>query len=136
MRDDSYRELARIAQTYYSDNGFCAVIATAKACRCSFGKAFNALKREGRRVRTGTHPSQYHQAIREISGKSCERFEGFEGRTIADAETNLPRKGTFLIRVRKHVACMVDGKIYDWTARTENNGKASRRRIISVHVVK
>ena len=136
LRNDSYQELKRIGEKYYSDTNFCTVIATAKACRCSFGKAYSALKRGGRKTRKGTYTHQYHKAIVEISGKTIEKLEGFEGKTVGYVEHSLPKKGTFLIKVSRHVACMVDGKIYDWTERSENNGKASRRRVVHIHEVK
>ena len=140
LRNDSYKELARIGRKYYGDTNFCTVIATAKACRCSFGKAFNELKRQGRKTGKGSWGAP--KAITAISGKEVVPYSAVPsmsekvGCTIGQAEKNLPKKGTFLLHVRGHIACMVDGTLYDWSARSERNGRACRKRIISIDKVK
>ena len=137
LRNDSYSELAKIGTKYYKDSGYCGVIAVAKACRCSYGKAFSEMERQGRKRGKGSSVGMIEEAIKNISGKRTAiiRGGGGIGKTVAQAERGLPKKGTFLIYQKGHIACLIDGKIFDWTGKDEGNGKASRKRVMFISEV-
>ena len=135
QRNDSYQQLAAIAAKHYNDRNCCTVIATAKACKVSYGKAFNALKREGRKTGRGTRPRVYILAMAALGYAAREIESDHVGRTIGTAERQLPPRGTYLIHVRGHVAAYVDGKLHDWTS-AELNGKPCRRIVTDIHQVK
>ena len=137
LRNDSYSELAKIGTKYYKDSGYCGVIAGAKACRCSYGKAFSEMERQGRKRGKGSSVGMIEEAIKNISGKRTAiiRGGGWIGKTVAQAERGLPKKGTFLIYQKRHIACLIDGKIFDWTGKDEGNGKASRKRVMFISEV-
>jgi|TARA_R100000093_G_C1935573_1_gene70216 hypothetical protein len=134
QRNDSYEQLAAIAAKYYGDRNCCTVIATAKACKVSYGKAFNACKREGRRTGHGTKPKVYLLAMASLGYFAGDIQSPLIGRTIGKAERYLPKKGTFLIHVRGHVAAYVDGKLHDWSS-AEHSGKPRRHRITAIRKV-
>ena len=134
QRNDSYQQLAAIAAKHYSDRNMCTVIATAKVCKVSYGKAFNACKREGRKTGHGTRAKVYILAIHQLGFYAREVDFGLVGRTIGTAERQLPSKGRYLIHVRGHVAAYTDGKLHDWTS-VEQTGKPRRHRITHIHEV-
>lgn len=136
LRNDTYEELVRTARVHYQDEGMCTVIAVAKACRCSYGKAASKMLAEGRQRRKGGTKQMYINAIHKITGVFAidrrDLLEGYTGlTTIGQAEVGLPPTGTYLLRVRGHVACYSEGVLYDWTAR-RIAGKASRRQLIDI----
>ena len=136
LRNDSYSELAKIGSKYYKDSGYCGVIAGAKACRCSYGKAFSEMERQGRKRGRGSSIGMIEEAIKNIAGKQTTVVRGgWIGKTVAQAERGLPKKGTFLIYQKAHIACLIDGKIFDWTGKDEGNGKASRKRVMMISEV-
>ena len=134
LRNDTYEELVRTARVHYQDEGMCTVIAVAKACRCSYGKAASKLLAEGRERRKGGTQIMYIRAIRKITGVSpILRRDLLDSglTTIGQAELRLPSTGTFLLRVRGHVACYSEGVLYDWTAR-RFAGTGSRRQLVDI----
>ncbi len=135
QRNDTYQQLAAIAAKHYNDRNCCTVIATAKACKVSYGKAFNALKREGRKTGRGTRSRVYILAMADLGYAAREIDSDLIGRTIGTAERYLPQKGTYLIHVRGHVAAYVDGVLHDWSS-AEHSGKPRRHRITAIRQVK
>lgn len=136
LRNDTYEELVRTAQVHYQDEGMCTVIAVAKACRCSYGKAASKMLAEGRKRRKGGTRTMYVSAIHKITGvfpiDRRDLLGGYGGlTTIGQAELRLPPTGTYLLRVRGHVACHSDGVLYDWTAR-RFAGTGSRRQLVDI----
>jgi len=132
----SYAKLAKIAQRYYGDDGFCAVIALAVGCDISFGKAFHALKREGRRTGDGTYRYQQNHALR-CFGKRLQHDSVTGGTKTEDCRTlgTVAKRckdweGTYYIYVRGHVACVRDGILEDWSASVT---KGSRYRVLDVY---
>jgi hypothetical protein len=135
QRNDSYQQLAAIAAKHYGDRNCCTVIATAKVCKVSYGKAFNALKREGRRTGHGARSRTYTTAMLQLGFIARAIKSDLVGRTIGTAERELPKKGSYLIHVRGHVAAFTDGKLHDWT-NADQTGKPRRHRITHIHEVK
>jgi len=136
QRNDSYQQLAAIAEKHYGDKNMCTVIATAKVCKVSYGKAFNACRRNGRKTGRGTRSKVYLLAIDDLGYSTHElRLSSLVGRTIGTAERELPSKGRYLIHVRGHVAAFTDGKLHDWTS-AEQTGKPRRHRITHIHEVR
>jgi hypothetical protein len=133
-RNDTYQQLAAIARKHYGDSNCCTVIATAKVCKVSYGKAFNAVKRAGRLTGHGTTSNVYLQAVRTLGHTAQVVDLGLKGKTIGTAERVLPCKGSYLIHVRGHVAAWTDGVLHDWTSAKEA-GKPRRHKIISIHEV-
>tara|TARA_R110002073_G_scaffold129901_1_gene276389 strand:- start:373 stop:801 length:429 start_codon:yes stop_codon:yes gene_type:complete len=135
QRNDSYQQLAAIAEKHYNDRNMCTVIATAKVCKVSYGKAYNACRRNGRKTRHGARSNIYFMAMLDLGFLARNIESDLIGRTIGTAERQLPSKGSYLIHVRGHVAAYTDGKLHDWTS-AEQTGKPRRHRITHIHEVK
>ena len=110
----SFEELYKVGQRYYSDSGFCAVIATAVACDISFGKALSFSKKVGRTHRKGTSLVMIHGMLA-LGGKKITPIANF-GATLTTSERHAPKTGRYMFLVRGHVAAMRDGVLEDWTS--------------------
>lgn len=124
-----FQKLIHVARKYYRETNCCTVIAVAVAANIGFGKAYHAMKREGRKDRRGAYFTQYKAALVKL-GYKVERRDIYMGKTLATAKRLCPKQGTFLINTRSHVTCIRDGVMVDWAA--DNN---SRKRIIGIHEV-
>jgi len=129
QHEHDFAKLRHVATKYYRETNCCAVIAVAVAARVGFGKAYHAMKREGRRDRQGAYLTQYKRALDKF-GFDVVPIENNLGKTLATAKKRAPKKGTFLVNTRGHVTCIRDGEMVDWAA--DNN---SRKRILWVHQV-
>ena len=129
----SYTELAKIGRRYYGDSNFCSVLAVAVVADISYGKAFHAYKREGRRTRTGTHKITQHSVLKQFKLKSERDYDKtaiYSGKTLNNVLTACKRwTGRYLVYVRGHVLAVRDGICEDWTA------EGSRRRVIAIYKV-
>ncbi len=112
-RYQNYEQILNIAKTYYQDSGMCSVVALTAATGCSYGKAFNIFKRLGRKKRCGTYIHQQREALTTL-GYSLREAPKY-CKTLGKAEESLPRKGTYWLYTSRHVACVADGKLYDWS---------------------
>lgn len=122
-RYETYDEIKHVAVKHYNDDRFCVVAALTVTCQVPYGKAFNTLKKLGRRKRRGTYT---HHALAAIKVLGCKYKEmSVPCSTINQAENFFRTiKGHFLVSVPGHMLSIRDGVIMDWTA-----GTASRRRI-------
>ena len=126
----NFSKLHHVATTYYKESNCCTVVAVAVAANIAFGKAYHAMKREGRKDRRGAYFAQYEAALDKL-GYSLERRDSLNmGKTLSTAKRLAPKVGTFLLHTRGHVTCVRNGEMIDWAA--DNN---SRKRIISIHEV-
>lgn len=123
----SYEELHKVGQRYYSDTGFCSVIATAVACDLSFGKALSFSRKVGRKHRKGSSLKMIHSMVA-LGGKKLTAIDNF-GATLTTSERNAPKTGRYLFLVSGHIAAMRDGVLEDWS----NGG--SRRKILITYKV-
>ena len=124
-----FQKLTQVSRKYYKDGNCCSVIAVAVAASIGYGKAYHAMKREGRKDRRGAYFAQYEAALNKL-GYKVERRDIYMGKTLATAKRLCPKQGTFLINTRSHVTCIRDGEMVDWAA--DNN---SRKRIRNIHEV-
>jgi len=124
-----FAKLRHVAAKYYRETNCCTVIAVAVAARVGFGKAYHAMKREGRRDRCGAYFNQYKKALDKL-GFDIVPLENTFGKTLATAKKRAPKQGTFLVNTRGHVTCIRDGEMVDWAA--DNN---SRKRVLFIHQV-
>lgn len=125
-RYETFDEIKHVAMKHYSDNNFCAVASLTVVCQVPYGKAFNTLKKLGRRKGNGTYT---HQTLQAVNALNC-RFEEVRipCTTINQAEKYFKGiRGNYLVNVRGHMLSIRDGVIMDWTA-----GKTSRRRVLNV----
>lgn len=125
-RYKDYEQIKRIAEKYYQDSNMCSVVALTAATGCSYGKAFNIYKKLGRKTRCGTYRDQQLKALEKL-GYSLKGVPKY-CKTLGKAEESLPSKGTYWLYTRGHVACVVDGKLYDWS-------KGRRHRVIEIYKV-
>lgn len=95
----------------------CAVIAVSIAARVPYKRAHAALRDAGRRDRAGTYWYQSEKALRAL-GCTLEVIEPrkrdggqYTMKTIGGAY----KRGYYMIRVRGHVAAMVNGEVLDWS---------------------
>lgn len=128
--EHTYDELARVAQRYYDDSGFCTVIALAVSARIAFGKARAIWKKCGRQHRKGTLPWQQEIAFK-MAGLRLEPMPAdYLGKTFTSVGTNAAGlKGTYLVYSRSHVAAIKEGVVMDWTR------KGSTKRIVTCYKV-
>ena len=124
-----FNKLKHVATKYYSETNCCTVIAVAVAANVGFGKAYHAMKREGRKDRRGACFSQYARALSKL-GYTVEKRNLYMGKTLVTAKRLCPKKGTFLLNSGNHITCIRDGEMVDWAA--DNN---SRKRIRNIHEV-
>jgi hypothetical protein len=129
----SYAELAKIGRRYYGDTNFCSVLAVAVVADISYGKAFHAYKREGRRTRTGTHVYTQQRVLKgfKLTSKlDCDKTAIYQRKTLNNVFKDCKRwTGRYLIYVSGHVLAIRDGVCEDWTA------EGSRRKVISIYKV-
>ena len=117
----TYEQAAKIAETYYKDNNYCAPLSIAMVCGVGYGKAFHTLRRLGRRLGAGTSTEDILKAVGLILNRSvtisdletCYRHFG-KRLTVNQAPRYLP-EGKYLLFVNRHVLSMVDGEVLDWT---------------------
>lgn len=129
----SYNELAKIGRRYYGDTNFCSVLAVSVVADISYGKAFHAYRREGRRTRCGTHQLMQHAVLKQFKLKSTldgDKTRLYSGKTLNNVLMACCRwSGRYLVYVRGHVLAVRDGVCEDWTA------EGSRRKVIAVYKV-
>jgi hypothetical protein len=124
-----FKKLVHVAFKYYKENNCCTVIAVAVAANIGFGKAYHAMKREGRQDRRGAYFAQYESALNKL-GYRVEPSEVYMGKTLVSAKRICPKRGTFLIRSAGHVTCIRDGVMVDWA-----EDRNSRKRVKVVYEV-
>lgn len=129
-------QAARRGSTEHRELNDCAVIALALATGTDYAKTHATLKANGRPDRKGTPWIASARALRDL-GFRAEGITDFgrrmqNGRLECRARTvaSIPSdpyftKGTFLVNVRGHILCVVDGQVLDWT-----DGR--RHRIVAV----
>lgn len=126
----NFSKLHHVATTYYKETNCCTVVAVAVAANIGFGKAYHAMKREGRKDRRGAYFAQYEAALNKLGYSLERRYSRNMGKTLSTAKRLAPKEGTFLLQTRGHVTCIRNGEMVDWAA--DNN---SRKRIISTYQV-
>jgi hypothetical protein len=150
---NTYIELAKRGREYGETN-FCTVIAVALCLKTTFEDAWNLMNSKGRRIGKGTTFNDYSKALEErgmtvnniysrhrwrdsrtgkVNGYSDPEVSASFPRaryikTVNDLTTYLPRTGTFLVRINKHVLTFVNGKVEDWT---DNR----RHRVLAIYEV-
>jgi hypothetical protein len=129
----SYSELAKIGNRYYGDTNFCSVLAIAVVADISYGKAFHAYKRAGRRTRQGTYIQMQNSVIKSFNLKMTPDFDKmaiYQGKTLNNVLNACKNwSGRYLVYVRGHVLAIRDGICEDWTA------EGSRRKVTTIYKV-
>lgn len=126
MRYQSYEEIKNIAQRYYRDDNMCTVIALAAATGIAYGKAFNVYKRLGRRTGRGTYKTVQEVALSQL-GYRLELVPYHGCKTIGKAASMLPKTGAFWVYIKGHVACVNNGKMFDWSENRKHRVQAIYR---------
>lgn len=148
MRDETYEKMAEVGKRNFKDGGFCGVIATATACRVSFGKAYNEWKVKGRRNGQGTQWNYFSEGIFKKLGYKIERIVDYITYDRPDLNPNGYKMGTtakvikdknyqdgvYLIRTHKHIFAMVNGKVNDWNP-NKNKGYGSKTKVTNIYKV-
>lgn len=126
-RYKDYWQVERIAEKYYQDHNMCTLVALIASTGCSYGKAFSIFNKLGRQKRKGTYRHQQRRALAELGYKLTEvpRY----AKTLTKIEELVPKTGTYWVYSRRHVTCVVDGKVFDVPL------KGSRRRVQSIYKV-
>ena len=100
------------------EKGDCAVKAIAVAAKWEYREAHAALKKHGRCDGKGTKKGLV-EAVLELAGYSVTEIDRSKvwAKTITNIKNDeLFSHGTYIVRTRGHVLCVVDGKPVDWTA--------------------
>ena len=113
----SYAELNKVAGRFYSDKGYCAVIAAAVINDWSFGIA--KAKMEARGYRHGCGGVYFHHSLELYAehGKVAVPVDKWKyGKTLISVSKNVPKEGRFIWHVRGHILASRDGILEDWSA--------------------
>lgn len=96
-----------------NDFNDCSVKALAIVCGVSYGEAYEALRKKGRKTNSGVYISQIIFAAREL-GFKLERIRNWKGKTTKTLD--LPRTGRFLVGTVDHVLAVQFGLVKDYSA--------------------
>lgn len=130
-----YKELYRIASTYYpQEGGFCTVIGLAVATGITFGKARSIMYKDaGRRNRVGSSVRKLNAAIEAQGFEVVQRDKALYPATLKTIQrSSQMRKGTFLVYTKQHVTVIKDGVCEDWS---NNEIRPTLYRVESVYEV-
>ena len=108
-----YACIARDSQTS-EDTNDCAVVAVAVAAAISYEYARGLLRACGRVPRLGTPMQITKDALARIDWHTA-NVPGFIGRSIQTVRKCKPA-GVYLIETKRHVLCLRDGVIADWSS--------------------
>ncbi len=135
-RQYTYEQLRKVAKVIYKDKGFCTVIATAIACKVSYGRAYGELAFHERKHGKGSVANQYEYAI---EGLGCtikevycfyKNFKETKPQSFSKIIKTLSRDKIYLITTKRHVTCMINGKIEDWMDSRRKHGVYSIKEVI------
>lgn len=119
------------ASAAHGENNDCTVKALTAATGLTYDECHAALKTAGRKNRRGCHMHREGVAAATALGFHMTRLgpHQYNAKTMITAERdrNL-KKGRFVLRVRGHVAALIDGKVIDWS-------QGRRHRINAVYAV-
>jgi len=91
----------------------CAVTAVAAVSNLPYEYVHRVFASCGRKRRKGT-PFEVTQEVLKKLNIWTDRHR-FEAQTITTMGRELPKKGRFLVRIRRHILAVVDGEVLDWT---------------------
>lgn len=101
------------AKNEYKD---CAVRAVSIACNYTYDDTHYAFQCCGRRHRRGTRWEIIEKVVELLRFRMVDVTDHFSSRTVRTLEREMRgRRGSYLVRVYKHVLPVVNGKVYDWT---------------------
>lgn len=107
------------ASKAHGEHNDCTVMALTAATGCSYDDCHAALQQAGRKNRRGCQFPTIGKRAAKSLGFLMEEMDwrDYSAKTMITAERDRKlRTGKYVLRVRGHVAAMVDGKIVDWTA--------------------
>ena len=116
------------ASSAMGETNDCAVKALAAATENQYPDAHKALKVFGRRNRKGTYFSHMTKPAVKSLGYQLTEVKGHKGVTINRIPSHLDSSKTYLIQTARHILCVKNGQVVDWTA-------GRRHRVKSVHIV-
>ncbi len=93
----------------------CAIIATTVVTGEGYPKIHELYKKLGRRNRCGTQFPLIHTVFDMLGFKLHPITNYYDGASVRSIAPQLPSKGKFLVRTRKHVAAIIDGAVVDWS---------------------
>lgn len=162
IRDCSYKEMDRIGRSSkFQDTNFCGVIAVAKACRVSFGKArakmmakkYVFLARPHRKgspfksMLWATKELGYKMEVVGVNNKYAKWDEVtketgmfFKAPLIKFPSTlkiaeQYPH-GVYMVLINRHIFTMVNGVIHDWMQKViDNNRRGAKSHVEMVYKV-
>lgn len=123
----SFSEMKHIGMTHYKDKGFCSVVAVAAIASVKFTKAYQALKKHGRKHRKGATIPKITNALNSL-GLIC-RPVAFRHKCQTQVLRELPKHGRFLIYQKDHVVAVINGKVIDENPKS----KKHVRSVVSVN---
>lgn len=119
-----YSSMVEIARSLGEKND-CAVKAIAIATGTPYAEVHAELTRQGRKRRSGTYFHQTEGAVKNL-GFELQRVM-VRSATVRTIAREL-KTGTYLVRVHRHILCLKEGKVEDWS-----DGRLHR--IVDVHRV-
>ncbi len=119
----TYEDAKHVADTYYDDSGYCAVLAVALATDNSVGKAYHALREQGRQHAKGSHLHMILNATDALDHRMV-ALEGLVKCTVSTIARQLPPTGKFMCLIKGHIFCVRDGVVLDWSEGRRHHIKA------------
>jgi hypothetical protein len=107
------------ASAAHNENHDCTVKALTAATGRTYDECHKALSKAGRRNRHGCNWPVIGKRAAQSLGFLMEEldYRDYSAKTMITAERDRKlAKGNFVVRVRGHVAALVDGKVVDWSA--------------------
>jgi hypothetical protein len=107
------------ASKAHGEHNDCTVMALTAATGCSYDDCHAALQQAGRKNRRGCQfPTIGKRAAKSLGFLMEELdYRDYSAKTMITAERDRRlATGKYVIRVRGHVAALVDGKVVDWSA--------------------
>lgn len=106
-----YSSMVEIARSLGEKND-CAVKAIAIATGTPYAEVHAELTRQGRKRRSGTYFHQTEGAVKNL-GFELQRVM-VRSATVRTIAREL-KTGTYLVRVHRHILCLKEGKVEDWS---------------------
>ena len=108
------QKLYHVAEKHYKDNSYCTVAALALATGVVYGVAYKKMESLGRKHGKGSPRSRTYKALEEM-GYDYEPVLDIKFTTVKQLAKQLPKKGTFLAHISRHVLTVRDGIVEDWS---------------------
>tara|TARA_R110001606_G_scaffold199387_2_gene347072 strand:- start:3108 stop:3731 length:624 start_codon:yes stop_codon:yes gene_type:complete len=97
------------------DRNYCAPLAIALATDTSFTKSAEMMETYGRKKGKGSSVNMITRSLRSLGFKIEDQPQFAKG-TVSTIANRLEADSTYMVQVRRHIICVKNGEVQDWTA--------------------